>query len=323
MSVSSHKVSGSDVNCRALVEDIVKNKGLTNYSKITKEEIILCMNRLVRALVEEPVSLWSTLDRIAPPRCDKDARLGRGYDGHYSDSPGGGPAAVTDSHRSEGTSTKENTDNTDAAATSADDKNDGLSTHDSTAVDSGEYRPKICRAVWRGGACKNLSACTSHHPARCEDPACLPTRQPNCENWHRKPRVPNAVRTQGNGNKGTRQPSNKVGGKPNRKFTGNGKEGTIQLLQLQLKVERQQRALEAARLRAQAKKTSYRDALLSATPSPHPLPLPNRTSRSPPTHSPGPSTDSGHVPLTDLAGIIAAAISQALASSGLGNRLSA
>ena len=69
----------------------MKNNCLKNSSKVTKEEIIFHFNRLVIALAKDPVSLWSTLDRIAPPRTEADIRLGRGYEGDYSNSPGGGP----------------------------------------------------------------------------------------------------------------------------------------------------------------------------------------------------------------------------------------
>lgn len=189
--------------------------------------------------------------------------------------------------------------------------------------DSEGFRRRVCRAIWRGRTCTDMDSCTSYHPSRCEDQACVPKRQPDCDNWHRKPR-PITTSSQGNHSRGTRQPNNKVGGRSNnikgRMVNSRGKEDTIQLLQLQLRVERQQRALEAARQKAKTNKAPYKDALLSS-----PLTMPSQTStqmhRAP--HSQSPITGSGHVPLADLTGIIATALTQALAAAGLGGQLSA
>ncbi len=62
-----------------------------DFSKIKKDELVHCINRLVGALAQDPPSLWATLARIAPPREPGSSRLGRGYEGDYSNSPGGGP----------------------------------------------------------------------------------------------------------------------------------------------------------------------------------------------------------------------------------------
>ena len=87
----------SDANCRSLVEEIIRTKNQFDIDKTVKKPELIChFKRLVMSLAEDPKALWSTLNRIAPPRKPTDIHLGRGYDGgDYSDSPGGGPTCLS------------------------------------------------------------------------------------------------------------------------------------------------------------------------------------------------------------------------------------
>ena len=162
-------MSGSDVNCRAFVEDIVKNRRLSNYSKVTKEEIVVHLSKLVTALAEDPASLWSTLGRIAPPRTTADVRLGRGYDGDYTNSPGGGPAQMPSSSSAE-----------EQHATTGEEQPPTTSARPA-------WRPveeRICISVLeRQGPCSDDN-CSLEHPDDCRDVACHGRRRPECKGWH-------------------------------------------------------------------------------------------------------------------------------------------
>ena len=169
-------VCGSDVNCRALVEDMVKNKRLINHSKVTKEDIIVHFSKLVAALAEDPVSLWSTLARIAPPRTPADVRLGRGYDGDYSNSPGEGPNQLRLPEKS----------NLASAETTEQPTGEEVVQPEAPAA-APAWRPvadRVCASVLeRRGPCRD-GTCNLEHPADCQDVACHGRRLPQCKNWH-------------------------------------------------------------------------------------------------------------------------------------------
>ena len=178
----------------------MKNKGLTNPSKINKEDVIFCFNRLVETLARDPAVLWTTLDQIAPPRTSSDVRLGRGYEGDYSNSPGGGPAQLSSDSSKDDSSEIFLSPSSQHEARGTEARDTEREETPPTTQEQPHQTQRLCRSVWTGRQC-SIQDCSFAHPPLCSDPACRPQRRPECKHWHtvrtrRQPAVDSTSRKQ-------------------------------------------------------------------------------------------------------------------------------
>ena len=239
-------VSGSDVNCRALLEDIVKHGCLQNYSRINKDDIVLYLNKVMVSLAKHPSSLWQVLGDIAPPRTVAEIPIGRGYDGDYTNSPGGGPEECASLAEAAVQATEE--DASSAAGVAAENL-------DSPSEEAPEARRPICRWSWAGRACKEEKPCPKRHPTFCTSKRCVPKWEASCKFFHPKiDKYKVKKSNSGNAQKGNRGPSSNSRTKTKATSTADHEKKILKL----------KAQLAEARRGIGGKYLSYRDATLNS-----------------------------------------------------------
>ncbi len=125
-------------------------------------------------------------------------------------------------------------------------------------------RVGLCRSNWKGIICSNNS-CDRVHKEYCLLRSCYPSRDPDCLQWH--PRSWITPNVQGNGQKGTGQPSAKAA-KPKSKDrkADNALNREIRLLKQEVALYKERSRFEAKKRPQPSRPTSYKDAVVSNLP---------------------------------------------------------
>ncbi len=95
----------------------------------------------------------------------------------------------------------------------ADDPGSNANTSQQVEDESVPTNP-ICRSLWKGKTCENPDTCNRAHKRICAKEACKTARDPECLDWHYRPKkqrpgLPSSSRHQGNGNRGWTAPGTK------------------------------------------------------------------------------------------------------------------
>ncbi len=156
-----------------------------------------------------------------------------------------------------------NSDDGPSDASVTDHQPPSVAASQSTMVGENSGRgPGLCRSNWRGTRCSE-DTCGKVHREYCLRPSCYPARDAACSQWH--PRSWIAPNMQGNGQKGSGQPTKKVAKSKSRPKDS--------ILSREIKLLRQEVALYKERSRLEARKHSmtpraatYRDAVVASLP---------------------------------------------------------
>ncbi len=162
---------------------------------------------------------------------------------------------------------------------------------DATEEDSSKSRP-ICRSLWRGKACENPDSCSRAHKPLCAKDECKTMRNPNCMDWHYKPKKKPSVSRSA----GSTHPSTKAGNSHRgRSAPGSKSDNNFQPARhrsnatekMYLRWKLSELKLSELKLKqSRFKGASYRDVLMDSTTA-----SPERKRYKPPlsTFAPGPS----------------------------------